>query len=324
MGVNVLIENTILVRVNEIKQITQQVKEFSFIPIDEFNLPTFSGGSHINTYVAAENEIICRPYSLVHHSLIDNTYKIAIHLSSESKGGSKYWHEQIKVGDRLRISYPKNHFPLSSRAKHHVFYAAGIGITPFLSMMKELKSKNKSFELHYTSATKSSSAFHDFLNEYYKEETTFYFTKELNSSRIKVETLLDHSIGTHVYFCGPNRFISQFNESAYAFGYPKSSVHIEVFTPQLLANSRPFEVRLANGTTKQVPVDKTLLDVLLDEGLKVPYSCRVGRCGTCEVNVIDGQIEHHDFLLDEDQRKSNKMILTCVSRAKSNQIILEI
>ena len=324
MGVYVLIENSILVRVSEIKQITSQVKEFSFIPIEQFNLPTFSGGSHINTYVDTENEIICRPYSLVHHSLIDNTYKIAIHLSSESKGGSTYWHERMKVGDRLRISYPKNYFPMSSRAKHHVFYAAGIGITPFLSMMKELKSKNKSFELHYTSATKSSSAFYDFLNESYKEETTFYFTKELNSSRIKVETLLDHSIGTHVYFCGPNRFISQFNESAYAFGYPKSSVHIEVFTPQLLASSRPFEIVLSNGTTKQVPVDKTLLDVLLDEGLKVPYSCRVGRCGTCEVNVIDGQIEHHDFLLDEDQRKSNKTILTCVSRAKSNQIILEI
>ncbi|WP_257143973.1 PDR/VanB family oxidoreductase [Bacillus sp. AFS002410] len=320
----VLIENTILVRVCEIKQITEQVKEFSFVPVDQFNLPAFSGGSHINTYVNAGNEMICRPYSIIEHSLIDNTYKIAIHLSTESKGGSEYWHIHVKEGDQLQISYPKNHFPLSKRAKHHVFYAAGIGITPFISMMKDLKSQNKSFELHYTSSTNKGCAYYDFLIEEYGDKTSFYFTKEINPKRLNVETLLDHSIGTHVYFCGPNRFISQFNEAAYAFGYPKSSVHMEIFTPRIVPDTKAFEVKLSNGTTKQVPIDKTLLDVLLDEGINIPYSCRVGRCGSCEVNVIDGQVDHQDFLLDDEQRKSNKMILTCVSRAKSHQIVLEL
>ncbi|WP_088068846.1 PDR/VanB family oxidoreductase [Gottfriedia luciferensis] len=319
-----MVENTIQVRVSEIKQLTPNVKEFTLFPTDSFLLPAFSGGSHINTYVDDGIHTICRPYSLVDYSSRDNTYKIAIQLSSDSKGGSQFWHSQIKKGDPLRISYPKNHFPMSSRAKHHVFYAAGIGITPFLSMMKELKNNNKSYELHYTCATKESCAFYEYLFKNFKNETSFYFTKEVNSNRISVESLLNHSIGTHIYFCGPNRFISQFNEAAYAFGYPKSSVHLELFKPQLTPNSRPFEVKLANGKTKQVPVDKTLLEVLLDEGLKVPYSCRVGRCGTCEINVIDGQVEHHDYLLDEEQRKSNKMILTCVSRAKSNQIVLEV
>jgi ferredoxin-NADP reductase len=314
-------ERTIPVVVGSILQETPVVKRFKLYPIEGYKLPPFSPGSHIMTYLKLQDRVIIRPYSLTGHPDSTDHYEIAIRLSERSNGGSIYWHHHIQIGDQLQISYPKNHFPLSHRAKHHVFYAAGIGITPFLSMMAELKSKGASFELHYASRSKEYCAFYDEILDQFPEQSHFYFSQSTEPKRLDPKHLLQHMIGTHIYLCGPESLIADFIHAANQFGYPKSSIHFERFTPPKPINRNSFEVEVEHtGTVIKVDHDQTLLEALLDHGFKVPYSCRVGSCGTCEVNVVEGEIDHYDSVLTEEQKRSQKVLLACVSRAATKKI----
>jgi dimethylamine monooxygenase subunit B len=315
-------EHTIPVFIKSIEKLTPQVKRFTLSPINKMGLPPFSGGSHITTYITGENGLITRSYSLTNLPDQTDSYQIAIRLSEHSNGGSKYWHENIKIGDNIRISYPKNHFALSFKAKHHVFYAAGIGITPFLSMMAELKERKSTFELHYASKSEDLCSFYSFIKEKFADETTFYFSNRQN--RLSYKSLLDHRIGTHVYFCGPESFISGFKNEAECLGYPKSSIHFEHFSVSYPKNNKAFQVKLTLGSSISVSNDQTLLEALLKNGINVPYSCRVGRCGTCEVKVIEGEIEHYDSFLTEEQKNRHECMLTCVSRAKSEKLVIQL
>jgi dimethylamine monooxygenase subunit B len=314
-------EKTIPVIIKDIKKETEFVKRFTLASVDGKPLPKFSGGAHISTYIE-DGDLLVRQYSLTSNPDDTQNYQIAVRLSETSKGGSRYWHQNMKLGDKLHISYPKNHFPLSFKAKHHVFYAAGIGITPFLSMMKELHSKGASFELHYASKTEEACAFYEFLQEHYPFQCRFYFSNK--KKRIHVSSLEEHPIGTHVYFCGPESFITDLTETALQLGYPKSAVHMERFTPPQPKETVSFHVQLKDGNLIEVAKEQTLLEALLNNGIKAPYSCRVGRCGTCELPVSEGEIAHYDSFLSEEQQKSNSMILTCVSRAKSAKLVLNI
>jgi ferredoxin len=203
-----------------------------------------------------------------------------------------------------------------------VLYAAGIGITPFLSMMKELEQRGSSFELHYASKSKDSCAFYDFLKQRFSEHSHFYFSKD--QQRMNITSLENHRMGTHVYFCGPETFITEFTDAALRLGYPKMSIHSERFNPPQPRNLTSFMVQLNDGSKIHVNENQTLLLALQNHGIEAPYSCQVGRCGTCELKVKEGEVDHYDSFLSEDQQKSHSMILTCVSRSKSDKLVLEI
>ncbi|WP_409304246.1 PDR/VanB family oxidoreductase [Peribacillus sp. SCS-155] len=315
-------EQTLSVFVKSIHQETKTVKRFILAPADGEVLPAFSAGSHITTYLKGLNGPIQRQYSLINHSETRDEYHIAVQLHPSSTGGSECWHKTMRAGDLLNISYPNNHFPLSFAAKRHVFYAAGIGITPILSMMAELKGNKTPFELHYAAKSKDDCAFYEYLRKQYPGHCTFYFSREEGSRRLDAALLLQHPIGTHVYFCGPGSFISTFTETAKGYGYPNGSIHYERFSAPRPFNPKPFEVRLTDGNTINVTAEQTLLEALQKAGIKAPYSCRVGRCGTCELKVLEGKIIHYDSFLTEEQKSSQNCILTCVSRAESERLTI--
>ncbi|MBM7693624.1 ferredoxin-NADP reductase [Peribacillus deserti] len=316
-------ENTIPVVVKTIQIETPFVKRFTLTAENGYILPGFSGGSHITAYIEGSEGLLERAYSLTSYGDNNESYEISIHLSETSRGSSSYWHRHMKIGDKLRISYPKNYFQLSYRAKHHVFYAAGIGITPFLSMMAELCERGASFELHYAAKSREFCAFYHLLRSKFPRQCHFYFSCEKAPKKLTYESLQHHPIGTHVYFCGPESFISSFKDAAIALGYPYSSVHYERFTARSSKSAAPFLIELLNGETIPVSKEQTLLEALLEKGMKVPYSCRAGRCGTCELKVLKGEIDHYDEFLSDEQRNSNSVILSCVSRAKSEKLLLE-
>ncbi len=315
-------ESTLSVQISSIVQETEHVKRFTLEIAKGKQLPRFSGGSHISTYLETPKGLLVRQYSLTSHPDDCSHYEIAVRLSEASKGGSRIWHQSMKVGDHLQISYPKNHFPLSFKARHHVFYAAGIGITPFISMMQELRDKGQTFELHYASKSKQYCSFYEFITQHYSEQSHFYFSED--NHRIPTLFLENHLVGTHVYFCGPETFIEHFVKAAKDLGYPKKSVHQERFSPPQLKRVKPFKVSLKSGNEIWVDEKQSMLDALLQHGLNVPYSCKVGRCGTCELPVITGDIDHFDFFLSEDQQNAQNCILPCVSRAKSDKLVMEI
>ena len=264
-----------------------------------------------------------RHYSLTTSPEKTDYYGIAIRQSEQSRGGSLYWHTRIKVGDRLKISYPKNHFPLSFKAKHHVFFAAGIGITPFLAMASDLKAKGKSFELHYAAPSKELCAFYSFLQATYPKETYFYFSNE--KRKMKPHLMKNQPIGTHVYFCGSEAMMKEYADAAQAYGYPEKSIHFELFSPPDFGPLQAFQVKLnKSNQIIQVPEGETLLETLLQHDIQVPYSCKIGGCGSCQVEVLEGDVDHRDLFLSDDEKKEGNVILTCVSRAKCGSLTLDL
>ena len=313
--------STLEVRVKSVKKETATIKRFTLQALNGSKLPPFSGGSHITTYLPKSSGTLERSYSVFNLSE-PGSIEIAVRLAKPSTGGSEYWHHHVSEGDVLKVSYPKNHFPLSFQAKHHAFYAAGIGITPYLSMMSELGEKAQTFELHYAAKSKEQCAFFDYLNNTYPGQCHFYFSEGENRQRLSPKLLMDHRIGTHVYFCGPEKMIQEFTNAAQTYGYPEFNVHFERFAPPAKKDAVPFEITLKqSGNQLEVPAESSLLDVLRHNGIDVPYSCRVGGCGTCEVKVAEGEIDHYDSLLTDEQRRSNRTMLSCVSRGKGNVVL---
>ncbi|MTT32813.1 2Fe-2S iron-sulfur cluster binding domain-containing protein [Terrilactibacillus sp. BCM23-1] len=310
------------VLVKKIIQETPLIKRFLLSPINKAALPSFSGGSHITTFIQSSGLNLQRSYSLCGNPSETQLYQIAIKKQAHSNGGSLYWHNEVKEGFKLQISYPKNYFPLSFKAKHHVFFAAGIGITPFIPMMLDLQSNGKSFELHYAAKSKIDCAFYKRINVLFPSNIYFYFSNE--GKRMLPEIMQDQLIGTHVYFCGPQSLIKQFTKKAIDYGYPKTSIHFELFSSQPKLDAKPFEVELhKSGQTFYIPKNQSLLKVLLEAGIKVPFSCQVGRCGTCAIEVLSGEIDHQDYFLSDKEKKDQKTILPCVSRCKSSKLILD-
>lgn len=309
--------------VKEIKRESPSVKSFKLAKADGSPLPHFSSGSHITTYVKSNGKLLDRHYSLTISPEKKDFYRIAIRLSDQSKGGSAYWHHHIKVGDSLKISYPKNHFPLSFKATHHVFFACGIGITPFLAMISDLKAKRKTFELHYAAPSKESCAFYSFLKKDYPHETHFYFSNE--KRKMKTDLMENQPIGTHVYFCGSEEMMKEYATAAKTYGYPEKSIHFELFTPPDRGPMQAFQVKL-NKSNKilQVPAGKSLLETLLKHNIEAPYSCKIGGCGSCQVAVLEGGVDHRDLFLSDDEKKEANVILTCVSRAKHGTLVLDL
>ncbi len=103
-----------------------------------------------------------------------------------------------------------------------------------------------------------------------------------------------------------------------------AAVHFEAFSPATKpqGGDRPFRVKLAKtGRTVEVPADKSILEVLRENGSDVPSSCETGTCGTCRVKYLAGKADHRDLVLSEHEKADTIMI--CVSRASSDEITLD-
>jgi vanillate O-demethylase ferredoxin subunit len=132
---------------------------------------------------------------------------------------------------------------------------------------------------------------------------------------------------THLYVCGPSGFMNYVLETAKSFGWPDSQLHREYFaaSPADTSDDGSFEVRLAkSGQCIEVPAKKTVLEVLLEQGLDIPYSCESGVCGTCLTGVVEGTPDHRDSFLTDAERQVGDQFLPCCSRSKSPVLVLDI
>lgn len=310
--------------VARIDEITDSVKRYTLVRSDGGPMPPFCPGAYTETFLPVNDRQIRRFYSLC--SSVDERYfyQIAVHRSAQSRGGSVFWHERVKVGQSLEISLPVNHFALSKRARHHVFVAGGIGVTPFLSMMAALEEKGSaSFELHFAAKSGSKCPFYEWLKERFELRVAFYFSEQ--GERLTPELLRRQKLGTHVYLCGPTQLMSEFRSAAKAFGYPLQSIHMEAFVLSGPEDNQPFRVHLARQRLQvEVGREQTLLDALRAAQVEVDSSCEVGGCGTCLVPVLDGEVEHRDFYLSEEEQQHGRQMLCCVSRAKGDTLLLDL
>ena len=311
------------VTVIDIKKLTPRIKRFRLESAGGKNLIPFSPGSHVAVEIPLGQKIRRNSYSLCSSPYQTEFYNIAVLLNENSRGGSEYLH-QIKVGEKLNIGLPKNTFHLNSSARKYVLVAGAIGITPLLSMLVTLSKYKKNFELHYAAKSVAECAFYEFLQQQYSDCVKFYFSSK--GERINPKQILkEQPLGTHVYLCAPGGLMADCRSAARTLGYPSSAIHHQLFGAVKTNKVKPFTAVLARAQTEiKVPSDKTLLEALEAAGIAPNYSCRAGGCGACEVKVIEGEINHLDSYYSPAEKAEQDRILTCVSRAKSNQLVIDI
>jgi vanillate O-demethylase ferredoxin subunit len=239
-------------------------------------------------------------------------------------------HEQVRPGDTLYVSEPRNYFPLAAEAKRHLLLAGGIGITPMMAMVAELVRKDSDFTLHYCTRSPEKTAFRNKLLGLAQEGRVVFYHDGGDPSRgLDVGALLgSHTPGTHVYYCGPAGFMSA--ARAATEHWPAGTVHFEYFerpteSGEKTANlaNRPFRIRLAqSGKVFTVPADNSIVQVLRKHGIEVDTNCEEGYCGTCLTRYLEGQPEHRDIVLDDSDRAN--YVLICCARAVSEELVLDL
>jgi len=311
------------VTVSAVVKLNPLVTRFEFTRTDGKDFPPFSAGAHTVVEMNDDGRTRLNPYSLMSDPADTSTYAISVRRDDEGRGGSLFMHENVKVGDRMTLSYPVNLFPLDLRARKHVFLAGGIGITPFMAMIAHLERISAPWELHYACRSKDLGSYVDELTGKYPSKVHVYFDDQ--DQKVALDDLLDgQPLGTHVYVCGPKGMINWVHSTAAAHGWPDENVHSEEFlAPQ---PGKPFEVRLCKSDiTIQVGEDESLLEAIERCGVDAPFLCRGGACGQCETDVVeaDGTFDHRDHWLDDDEHASGQKIMPCVSRFVGKTLVLD-
>jgi tetrachlorobenzoquinone reductase len=314
----------IRVRVHGIRHEAEDIFTFELRPIEGAALPSFAAGAHIEILMKDGLE---RSYSLVNPQHETDRYVVTVARDPQSRGGSEFMCETLRPGHELQITAPSNNFALEEGAEETVLIAGGIGITPIRSMLQRLQQLGRSWKLFYTVRTRKRAAFLAelcALQSQYPGRVHIVFDQEPNAVGLDIEGIIrGQPPGTHFYGCGPTGLLSAFEAAASSLD--PTTVHLERFSSEHAAARGGFEVTLAKSRRSfQIPVDRTILEVLLSEGVQVSRSCMEGVCGTCETPVLEGIPDHRDALLSKREREANNIMMICCSGSKTSRLVLDL
>lgn len=314
--------------VSEIHIETELIRSFRLKAADGTPLPAVDSGAHLKVHIPGLAEARC--YSLVALSVeaAPTEYRLGVRLEENSRGGSAWMHG-LSVGQTLVAAGPKNDFPLHAAEAGEgpvVLIAGGIGITPLASHAAALAAAGRPFVLHYSGRSRSHLALLDELGALCGEALHLHADDE-PANRLDVGQLLGGlSRNQHLYVCGPKGLIDAVLATATHLGWAREKMHFELFvTAAPVAGDHPFELELRqSGMVLQVPADKTILDVMEAAGCDPMFDCRRGECGVCQATVLDGIPDHRDYFLSEREKAGGKIIQTCISRACSARLVLDL
>lgn len=297
---------------------------YELVRTDGAPLPPFEAGAHIDVHVGGTH---VRQYSLCNAPHETHRYLIGVLRDEGSRGGSAAMHDAVHAGTVLSISTPKNHFPLVD-ATRTLLLAGGIGVTPILAMAETLAAKGASFEMHYCARSPERAAFRERIaGSSFADRVHFHYDSGDAAQQLDLPRVLAMPAGTHLYVCGPAGFIEHVLGAARAQGWPEAQLHVEYFSGAVIdtTGDQPFDVKLAsNGQVLTVPAGRSVIQVLAEQGIEIPYSCEEGVCGTCLTRVLDGVPDHRDMYLTEEERAANDQFTPCCSRAKTRLLVLDL
>lgn len=307
-------------KVTHVKDLTPNIKMFEFVAANGGDLPAFDAGAHIDIKTAHG----VRSYSLANNPTERNRYVTAVLREHAGQGGSRWMHETLKPNLSVTSSPPIQNFPLFESAKKSLLLAGGIGITPMLAMSHRLKAIGADFHLYYCTRAANETAFYDEVKALLGDKVTFVHDGGDPSKGLDLKATFGAvQPDTHLYVCGPGGLLNAVR--AATSSWPAHAVHFELFASAKTAEQKAeaaakskedFEIELAqSGATLTVPANKSILDVLLDNGYGVPYACEDGWCGACTVGLVSGKADHRDEFLSDADKAEGKKIQVCISRA---------
>lgn len=315
-------------RVRASEALTPNIRTLELEAADGSALPGFSAGAHIRVVLPDGSD---RHYSLVNADTdpgatdAPDHYRLGVRLEEDSKGGSRFMHG-LKAGDVIETSAPRNDFALVDAQAPALLIAGGIGVTPLISMAAERRAKGRPFSFHYAGRSRTLLAFVDALEAIDTTALTIHCDDEPETC-IDLKALIGKAPAEgHIYVCGPRGMIEAVREIAHARGIAKDHVHFELFEAhEAEASDKSFEVEISStGQVFTIPPGKSIIEVLEEEGVDLIYDCQRGDCGICQTNVLSGIPDHRDVILTDDERAANDVMQICVSRAKSDRLVLDL
>lgn len=303
------------------------INSYEFVDPAGGELPAFTAGAHIDIHLP--NDMV-RQYSLCNSPAERHRYVIAVLRDDKGRGGSKALHDVLHVQDIVNVSIPRNNFHLVPNAKKVILVAGGIGMTPLKSMAHALESNGVPFEMHYCARNTASVAFKEQFDAPWEHGTLhFHYDHGDPANGLNIAGLLGEPVeDTHLYYCGPAGFMKACAEASSQ--WPAGTVHFEHFkapepavgAPAALAGGS-FMVKIASsGAMLEVPEDRSISDVLTQAGVHIETSCEAGLCATCKIRYLEGDVDHRDFILSDEEH--SQWLTACVSRATSGVLVLDL
>jgi len=293
---------------------------FELVAPDGGSLPAFTAGSHVAVRTPCQ---AMRHFSLSNDPLETDRYILGVKLESQGRGGSASLVDDTSEGDELLVSAPMNTFALVP-APAYILIAGGIGITPLMSMARQLLREDADFRLIYCTRNAAATAFHDEVSgPAFGTRVTLHHDDGDPKRMFDFWDLFEKPGRAHVYCCGPRALMEEIR--GVSGHWPPAAVHFEDFASDVepvRPDDKPFTVhRKSTGQTFAIPADHTILEALRTAGEMLPSSCESGTCGTCRARLVEGEVDHRDIVLSEAERARNIMI--CVSRALSDDLVLD-
>ncbi len=300
------------------------VRAIELVAPDGGNLPSFEAGAHIDVHLPG---VGVRSYSLCASPDDLSRYELGVLKEPSSRGGSLAMHA-LQAGDELEIDFPSNHFPMAPAGASHVFFAGGIGVTPFVAMAMQAQARGDRCRMHYAVRSRAKAAYLGRVQALLGERLSLHVDDEAQGVFDVTAALDGLGADEHIYVCGPQAFMEAILGAARGRGIAEDRLHWEYFNlevPLAQDGDAPFELHLSvSGLTLQVPVDQTIVQVCAEAGVDVLVSCEQGVCGTCISSVIEGTPDHRDAYLTPQERADGKLILPCCSRSKTPKLVLEL
>ena len=314
-------DGLIEVRVTAIRYAARDTNLYEFTRLDGKPLPAYEPGAHIDLHLP--NGLI-RQYSLINAEPDPATYTVGIKRDPASRGGSRYVHDELRVGKTLKISAPRNNFAAGGerqarravrrRHRHHadlVHGAAAGAARPLLDALLRLP-----LALRHGLPAVARSDGAGAIPFRRREPRASSSTWRRSSPRRR---------RTRISIAAGRRRCSRRSRRRPRIGRASRSTSNTSRPSRRLDKKGGFVVELArSGQEFVIPEGKSILQVLLDAGVDVDYSCELGICGACEQRVISGTPEHRDAILTEEEQASNTKVMICCAGCKSDRLVLDL
>lgn len=312
--------NPVKLRVRAVERVADQVVAVTFESMAGLELAPWEPGAHIEVVLPSG---LVRHYSLCGDPAERETYRIAVLHEEAGRGGSRELHEVAEPGAVLEVRPPRNAFALEP-AGGYLFLAGGIGITPMLPMLGHATCAGLPWRLVYGGRTRSHMAFVDELVRI-GEDRVHVAADDAAGRPDLVAEIGDLPADHLVYACGPAPMLDRVTAVATEAG-AADRLRLERFTVAAADTAgEPFEVELSrSGRTLPVGPATTILGVLRANGITAPFSCENGYCGTCEAVVLDGEPDHRDTYLTDDEKAEGFTTMVCVSRCHGPRLVLDL
>lgn len=294
------------------------VRRLTLADPDNWPLPGFTPGAHIDVHLPKGR---VRQYSLTNNPRDNTRYDIAVALEKDGRGGSKSIHADIRVGDLLAVSLPRNLFPVAESGEH-ILIAGGIGVTPFLSMLPHFEQQHQNYELHYCTRHADQTPFStELAARVTTNKVRHYFTRDPANSKPNLKSIVGNwAPDRHVYCCGPNRMVDAVLELTSS--WPADHIHIERFGAAGTQDAAYTVTLGRSGRQIPVPSGQSMLSALRNAGVDMPSSCEAGVCLECKTRYTSGDVLHRDLVMPAADRK--QFLTPCVSGCQGSSIVLDL